>query len=188
MQFSYNTAVHSTTKFSPFELTYGRTPKIPIDLIMPDESLDLFLDEESYASGVKSNLGKAFGMVAKNTESKMMKAKLRHDRDVVAADFEVGGFVWMHDTTTKKGKCKKLSAKYKESPFRVMERIDDATYKVKQMGKKKIFMVNKCGLKRCYRGEILKKNEIVEESQIEIPEQGGNTHLKEKFTKSREVY
>jgi hypothetical protein len=156
MQFSYNTAVHSTTKFSPFELTYGRTPIIPIDLIVPSESLDLYLDEESYASGVKDNLRREFEMVAKNTESRMEKAKLRHDRDVVVAKFEVGDFVWVHDTTTKKGKCKKLSAKYMESPFRIVERIDDATYKVKQMGKKKTFMLNKCRLKRCYRREILK--------------------------------
>jgi hypothetical protein len=55
-------------------------------------------------------------MVAKNTESRMEKAKQRHDRDEVAAKFEVGDFVRVHDSTTKKGKCKKLSAKYKESP------------------------------------------------------------------------
>jgi hypothetical protein len=113
MQFSYNTAIHSTTKFSPFELTYGRTPKIPIDLIVPSESLDLYLDEASYASGVKDNLSRAFEMVAKNTESRMEKAKLRHDRDVVAANFEVGDFVWVHDTTTKKGKCKNKNLSYK---------------------------------------------------------------------------
>jgi hypothetical protein len=71
----------------------------------------LYLDEASYASGVKDNLSRAFEMVAKNTESRMEKAKLRHDRDVVAANLEVGDFLWVHDTTTKKGKCKKLSAK-----------------------------------------------------------------------------
>jgi hypothetical protein len=33
LQFAYNTACHSTTKYSPYYLMYGRTPKIPIDLI-----------------------------------------------------------------------------------------------------------------------------------------------------------
>ncbi len=125
-------------------MTYGRTTKIPNDLIVPSESSDLYLDEASYASGVKDNLSRGFEMVAKNTESRMERAKLRHDRDVVAANLEVGDFVWVHETATKKGKCKKPSAKYKESPFRTVERIDDATYKVKQMDKKKTFMVNKC--------------------------------------------
>ena len=30
--FAYNTAEHATTQFTPYELMYGRLPKIPIDL------------------------------------------------------------------------------------------------------------------------------------------------------------
>ena len=31
--FAYNTAVNATTKCSPFELMFGRIPKLPIDLV-----------------------------------------------------------------------------------------------------------------------------------------------------------
>jgi hypothetical protein len=33
VEFTYNRAVHSTTKFSPFEIVYGLKPAAPIDLL-----------------------------------------------------------------------------------------------------------------------------------------------------------
>ena len=31
--FAYNTSVHAVTKMTPFELMFGLTPKIPLDLV-----------------------------------------------------------------------------------------------------------------------------------------------------------
>ena len=36
LAFAYNTAIHATTKMQPFELLYGPTPRLPIDLIFPN--------------------------------------------------------------------------------------------------------------------------------------------------------
>ena len=37
--FAYNTAVHSSTRQTPFEMMFGRKPKIPIDIIRPNTEL-----------------------------------------------------------------------------------------------------------------------------------------------------
>jgi len=44
----YNTGVHCTTKFSSFEAMFGRTPKLPIDLLFPQVNQPrLTIDEET---------------------------------------------------------------------------------------------------------------------------------------------
>ena len=37
--FAYNTAVHSSTRQTPFEMMFGRKPKIPIDIVLPNTEL-----------------------------------------------------------------------------------------------------------------------------------------------------
>ena len=34
--YAYNTSEHEATKFTPFELMFGRKPKIPIDIFIPN--------------------------------------------------------------------------------------------------------------------------------------------------------
>ena len=41
MAFAYNTSVHATTGLTPFEVVYGRKPKLPIDLMFPVPELEL---------------------------------------------------------------------------------------------------------------------------------------------------
>ena len=43
LQFAYNTAVHSTTKATPFEIIYGRKPTIPADVVFGHLEMDLLL-------------------------------------------------------------------------------------------------------------------------------------------------
>ena len=49
LQFAYNTAIHTTTKSSPFELMYGRLPTVPVDLVFKNFHCELMLEPESYA-------------------------------------------------------------------------------------------------------------------------------------------
>ena len=47
-QFAYNTATRSTTKATPFELMYGRSPTVPLDLMFSHEKVELYLTPAGY--------------------------------------------------------------------------------------------------------------------------------------------
>ncbi|CAF1089458.1 unnamed protein product, partial [Brachionus calyciflorus] len=70
MAFAYNTAVHTTTGVTPFEVVYGRRPKLPVDLMFPCPGLDVNLDVESYAQKIRTDLLKYYETVARNSDSK----------------------------------------------------------------------------------------------------------------------
>ena len=150
LAFAYNTAVHCTTKMTPFELVYGRKPKVPLDLIFKELNIELFLDPEGYAAQLKDGFNKAFGLVIINRDLSMDKNKVDYDRRVRAASFELTDLVWLLDTAKKIGKSSKLARKW-TGPYEILARINQATYEIKpahKKGRKKV--VNQSRLKKCF--------------------------------------
>jgi hypothetical protein len=93
--FAYNTAVHATTRCTPFELMFGRTPKVPLDLVLPSVDVDLCLDPEEYAAKIKDSLRQAYAAMEENREVNVERSKLNYDRKVTAANFELEDSVWV---------------------------------------------------------------------------------------------
>ena len=108
IQFAYNTSVNATTKCTPFELMYGRAPRLPLDLILPEVDIDLQLTQEQYASEVKATLENAYELIKNNRDCKMDKNKFNHDRKARAANYETGDQVLLISEAKKKGTSNKL--------------------------------------------------------------------------------
>ena len=150
LQYAFNTAVHSTTSCTPFELVYGRQARVPLDVIEPAEMIDLGFTPEEYAENVEVLLKEAYQMVNRKRDTKIVKQKLKYDRHARAGSYEQGDFVMLKNHVIKKNETKSLRKPWL-GPYRVLQKIDEKTYLIKHVmktGPKKVVSFDQ--LKACY--------------------------------------
>uniref|UniRef100_A0A2N9I7R5 Reverse transcriptase n=1 Tax=Fagus sylvatica TaxID=28930 RepID=A0A2N9I7R5_FAGSY len=127
VEFAYNRAVHSATKFSPFEIVYGFNPLTPLDLSPLPLTEHVNLDGKKKADFVKQIHEKARLNIERRTEQYATQAN-KGRRQLV---FEPGDWVWLHmrkERFPAKRRSKLLPRG--DGPFQVLERINDNAYKL----------------------------------------------------------
>ena len=107
IQLAYNSSVNKTTNCSPFELMYGRQPRLP------EMKVDLQLTPGKYAENARNSLETAFRLVKTNTDTKVLKNKIIYDRRARAAKYKVGDDVMLLKEAVTKGTSNKLRKKLK---------------------------------------------------------------------------
>uniref|UniRef100_A0A2N9I928 Reverse transcriptase n=1 Tax=Fagus sylvatica TaxID=28930 RepID=A0A2N9I928_FAGSY len=127
VEFAYNRAVHSATKFSTFEIVYGFNPLTPLDLSPLPLTEHVNLDGKKKADFVKQIHEKARLNIERRTEQYATQAN-KGRRQLV---FEPGDWVWLHmrkERFPAKRRSKLLPRG--DGPFQVLERINDNAYKL----------------------------------------------------------
>jgi hypothetical protein len=66
LQLAYNSAVHTSHNFTPFELEHGRLPRLPLDLLSQRSKLELNFTPDSYATQLQNKLPLIYEQVQKN--------------------------------------------------------------------------------------------------------------------------
>lgn len=131
--FVRNTAVHSSTKFTPTELLFGFNPKIPNSIKTKTEPL---YNYEDYSKILKFKLQEAYGVARENLISGKHKSKEHYDRTSREECFEVGDWVRIKNPA-KKGK---LDFNWSE-PYKITKINSDNNVTLK-MGKKSVRIHN----------------------------------------------
>jgi len=113
LAFAYNTSVHNTTKQTPFELMFGRKPKIPIDLVLgtrtevthtaanPNVTHPPHKVAAQYVSELTDRLHTAYSLARGNRDRNMHHAKLNHDRVIKPAAYTAGDLVLLTNPIVK---------------------------------------------------------------------------------------
>ena len=169
LAFAYNSAVHATTQQTPFEMMFLRKPRIPIDLVFPQEDVltrekfnkthdvkqdqgevtimedvdvqpDVKEDAIKYLNEMNSKIRDCFKVVESNRDLVMDKAKWNHDRKIRKHEYRVGDLVLVNHPQIKAGLSQGLAIKYR-GPFKVMGvNANKCDYLIKEINKPKAKM------------------------------------------------
>ena len=118
LTYAYNCTKHETTKISPYELMFGRKPRLPIDSLF-DTPVQQQTNQttKQYIEGLKQRMKIAQDIVNKVTEAARLKMKTCYDRKAKAAKICIGDKVLV--------KILKFDGKHK-----IEDRYEDQIYTV----------------------------------------------------------
>ncbi len=119
VQFAYNCTMNSTTKFSPYELLFGRLPVLPFEVGIDYSTRGM---EQSIKNMQEWNV-----IARRNTEDRQSTNLHNYNRRHVTPKFRVGDQVLVRNNASKVGLSTKLLPKWKPNPLKIIKMINDKT-------------------------------------------------------------
>ncbi|XP_054461530.1 uncharacterized protein LOC129096873 [Anoplopoma fimbria] len=118
---AYNCTKNDVTGFSPYELMFGRQPRLPVDLAfgLPVTEKPR-VSHSQYVQDLKSHLKESYELATGNAEKVMKRNKARFDRHVTASELAVGDRVLVRNVRLR-GK-RKLADKWESEAYIVVKR------------------------------------------------------------------
>ncbi|XP_027861115.1 uncharacterized protein LOC114136907 [Xiphophorus couchianus] len=132
---AYNCTRNDVTGYSPYELMFGRQPRLPVDLAFGlPVSEKPSTSHSQYVEKLKSHLKESYKIATENAEKVMWKNKLRFDKQVTAAELSVGDRVLVRNVKLR-GKHK-LADRWESDVYIIQKKAGTLpVYTVKPEGK-----------------------------------------------------
>ncbi len=140
-------SVNRQTGFTANKMMLGREVNQPVDLMFPlDKTETTQMDQSLYVTELEAAISLAHQTARDTLRVRQKRMKGYYDLTVLERSYKVGDPVYVLDTSSTKGKTKKLCPPWK-GPGIILEKITPAVFRVKL--KTKVFTINHDRLKLC---------------------------------------
>ena len=144
--FAYRTAVHDFTGYTPFLVMFGRSPNLPVDVMLGRYREDSGSSVPKYMQRTRALMKAAFSDVHKRIKKSHDKQKGVADQRCVVYEYQVGDRVWLYVPAVKTGQTKKLASLWR-GPYTVTDKLNAVNYRIQLIGGNKTLVVHHNRLK-----------------------------------------
>ena len=122
---AYNCTRNEATGYSPFYLLFGRSPRLPIDLIFNIEQSKETANYPDFVNKWKSAMQEAYSLAMKNANKSTTRGRTQHDKKATFAKLLTGDRVLVRNVTERGGPGK-LRSFWEKTVYRVIKQYGDS--------------------------------------------------------------
>ena len=131
--FAYRSSIHEATGFTPFHLMFGRSPNLPVDVMLGRIKEEDFMSYPQYVQQLHHKFKDAFSLAREKVSTGQKRQKAAHDHRSQGTELKVGDRVWLYVPAVKSGRTKKLSSLWR-GPYTVLDRTSPVNYRIQLIG------------------------------------------------------
>uniref|UniRef100_A0A3B3SR39 Integrase catalytic domain-containing protein n=1 Tax=Paramormyrops kingsleyae TaxID=1676925 RepID=A0A3B3SR39_9TELE len=121
LTFAYNCTAHESTGYAPFYLMFGRTPRLPVDIMFRNvERDDHHVDYDGYVKRMREDMKEALLAAQENVANSQRRQTDLYNRRTKGCDIEMGDQVLLANKG-ERGR-RKLADKWESIPYIVVSK------------------------------------------------------------------
>ena len=180
---AYRTAIHESTNFTPFHLTFGRSPNLPLDLMLGRITDNQVMGYPQFVQKLQQTLKSSFILVQQHLKAAHARRKRLYDQRSQDTKFHTGELVWLFVPAVKTGRTRKLASLWR-GPYTVLDKVSAVTYRIQLIGSCKTLVVHQNRLKLCLGEARYPRHRVQSTPNNANQENAGRNDLAEEFRRT----
>uniref|UniRef100_A0A1A8SA02 Gypsy retrotransposon integrase-like protein 1 n=1 Tax=Nothobranchius rachovii TaxID=451742 RepID=A0A1A8SA02_9TELE len=121
---AYNCTKNEATGYAPYYLIFGRSPRLPIDLLFDLKRDEAHVDYDDYVSCWKKRMQEAYTVASQTATKEAARGKVYYDKKVKGRDLQPGDRVLLRNLTPRGGPAK-IQSFWENQVYKVRDRKAD---------------------------------------------------------------